>query len=217
MANVSMGGFRVWGTVSGGEGSGPSPFVQEVANNYNTAIGIGDIVTQLSDGTLARSVAGDANKFIGVVTGISYVPGGIVPGRALNNYLPANTTFTPTTVGSANASLVMFVPLTSDVILEVDGNAAAPTPTAAGVIGLIGENCDISVGSGADSVTGVSSMTLDLSTHNTTTKNFRIVGIKNYTLQGGFSTVDNDPTLTRFKFLVVVNQGLWPSYTESGQ
>lgn len=216
MANVSMGGFRVWGTVTGGEGDMPTTFVQEVANNYGTQIGIGDIVTQLSDGTLARSAAGDSNKFIGVVTGISYVPGGLIPGRALFNYLPANTTFTPSTVGSVTASLVQFVPLTPSVILEVDGNAAAPTPTAAGVIGLIGENCDLSAGN-ADSNTGVSAYTLDLSTHNTTTKNFRIVGIRGYTLQGGFSTLDNDPTVSRFKFLVVVNQGLWPSYTESGQ
>lgn len=216
MANVSMGGFRVWGTVTGGEGNMPTTFVQEVASGYNTAIGIGDIVTQLSDGTLSRSAAGDTNKFIGVVTGISYVPGGLIPGRALFNYLPASTTFTPSTVGSMNASLVQYVPLTPDVILEVDGNAAAPTPTAAGVIGLIGENCDLAAGN-ADSNTGVSSYTLDLSTHNTTTKNFRIVGIRSYTLQGGFSTLDNDPTASRFKFLVVLNQGLWPSYTESGQ
>jgi len=215
MANISQGGFRVWGTVTGGEGNFPTTFVQEVANNYGTAIGIGDIVIQASDGTLQRAAAGDANKFIGVVTGTSYVPGGIVPGRALNNIIPANTTFTPTTVGSANASLVQYVPLTPDVILEVDGNAAAPTPTIAGVVGLIGENCDLAAGT-ADSVTGVSAYTLDLSTHNTTTKNFRIVGIKGYTLQG-LDLLDTDPTVTRFKFLVVVNQGLWPSYTESGQ
>ena len=215
MANVSMGGFRVWGTVTGGEGNMPVNFVQEVASGYGTALGIGDIIIPVSDGTVARGAAANNDLLYGVVTGISYVPGGLIPGRALANYLPATTTFTPSTVGSQNASLVQFVPLTAEVILEVDGNAAAPTPTPAGVIGLIGENADLATGT-ADAVTGVSAFTLDLSTHATTTANFRIVGLRNYTLQSGFSTLDNDPTVTRCKFLVVCNEAFWPSYTASG-
>lgn len=215
MANQTGGGFRVWGTVTGGEGAMPTTFINEVANNYGTALGIGDIIIGVSDGTIARAAASDNDKLLGVITGISYVAGGITIGRSLSNFLPANTTFTPTTVGSANASLVQWVPLTPDVILEVAGNAAAPTPTAAGVISLIGENCDLAAGT-ANSTTGVSAYTLDLSTHNTTTFNFRIVGIRNYTLQGGFSTLDNDPTVTAFNFLVVCNEGIWPSYTTTG-
>lgn len=215
MANQTGGGFRVWGTVTGGEGNMPVSFVQEVANNYGTALGIGDIIIPVSDGTVARGAASNNDLLYGVVTGVSYVPGGIVPGRALTNYLPANTTFTPTTVGSANASLIQFVPLTADVILEVAGNAAAPTPTAAGVIGLIGENADLATGT-ANTTTGVSAFALDLSTHATTTANFRIIGLRNYTLQAGFSTLDNDPTLTACNFLVVCNEAFWPSYTASG-
>lgn len=215
MANQPARGFTVWGTVTGGEGAMPTTFINEVANNYGTALGIGDIIIPVSDGTVARAAASDDSKLLGVITGVSYVPGGIVPGRALTNYLPASTTFSPTTVGSANASLIQWVPLTSDVILEVAGNAAAPTPTAAGVIGLIGENCDLATGT-ANTTTGVSAFALDLSTHATTAANFRIVGIRNYTLQAGFSTLDNDPTLTAFNFLVVVNEGFWPSYTTTG-
>lgn len=215
MANQTGGGFRVWGTVTGGEGAIPASFVSEVANNYGTALGVGDLIIPVSDGTVARAAAADNDKLLGVITGISYYAGGITIGRSLSNYLPANTTFTPTTVGSAQASLVQWVPLTADVILEVAGNAAAPTPTAAGVIGLIGENCDMATGT-ANATTGVSAYTLDLSTHATTTANFRIVGIRNYTLQGGFSTLDNDPTLTAFNFLVVCNEAFWPSYTATG-
>lgn len=215
MANQTGGGFRVWGTVTGGEGAMPTTFVSEVANNYGTALGIGDIIIPVSDGTIARAAASDNDKLVGVITGCSYVAGGITIGRSLSNYIPANTTFSPTTVGSRNASLVQWVPLTSDVILEVAGNAAAPTPTAAGVIALIQENCDLATGT-ANTVTGVSGYTLDLSTHNTTTLNFRIVGIRNYTLQDGFNTLDNDPTLTAFNFLVVCNESIWPSYTTSG-
>jgi hypothetical protein len=215
MANQTNGGFRVWGTVTGGEGAMPTTFINELANNYATAIGIGDIVIGVSDGTLARAAASDDGKLLGVVTGCSYVAGGITIGRSLSNYIPANTTFTPTTVGSANASLVQWVPLTADVILEVDGNAAFATPTPAGVISLIGENVDLVTGT-ADSTTGVSAFAVDLSTHNTTTLNFRIVGVRNYTLQAGFSALDNDPTASRFKVLVVCNEGIWPSYTTTG-
>lgn len=216
MANQGACGFTVWGTVTGGEGAMPVNFVSEVANNYNTALGIGDVIIPVSDGTVARAAASNDGLLLGVVTGVSYVPaGGIVPGRTLTNYLPASTTFSPTTVGSANASLIQWVPMTPEVIFEVAGNAAAPTPTAAGVIGLIGENCDLATGT-ANTTTGVSAFSLDLSTHVTTACNFRIVGIRNYTLQGGFSTLDNDPTLTNYRFLVVCNEGFWPSYTTSG-
>src|SRR6478752_6907540 len=72
-----------------------------------------------------------------VAMGFSYV---IDNKRQAKKYLPANTTFSPTTVGSRTASWVECMPLTPNLIMEVDGNAAAPTPTVAGVIGLIGEN-----------------------------------------------------------------------------
>jgi hypothetical protein len=215
MANLTNGGFRVWGTVTGGEGAFPTTFINELASGYNTAIGIGDVLIGVSDGTLARAAASDDGKLLGVATGMSYVAGGITIGRSLSNYIPATTTFTPSTVGSANASLVQWVPLTSDVIFEVDGAAAFATPTAAGVISLIGENVDLVVGT-ADSTTGVSGYYVDLTTHNTTTQNFRIVGIRNYTIQNGFSTLDNDPTASHFKFLVVCNESIWPSYTTTG-
>lgn len=215
MANLTNGGFRVWGTVTGGQGAMPTNFVQEVANNYATALGIGDIIIPVSDGTIARAAASDNGKLLGVITGISYVAGGITIGRSLSNYLPANTTFSPTTVGSKNASLVQFVPLTPDVILEVDADEATTAATAADNIAMIQENADMTTGN-ANSVTGVSAYCLDISTHATATFNFRIVGIRNYTLQDGFDDLDNDPTSSRFKFLVVCNEGVWPSYTATG-
>jgi hypothetical protein len=193
----------------------PTNFIQEVASSYGTALGIGDIIIPVSDGTVARAAASDNDKLLGVITGISYVAGGITIGRSLSNYLPATTVFSPTTVGSANASLVQYVPLTADVILEVDADDGTTATTAATQIAMIGENADLATGT-ADPTTGVSGFALDISTHATTTLNFRIVGIRNYTLQAGFSTLDNDPTVTRFKFLVVVNEGIWPSYTTTG-
>jgi hypothetical protein len=214
MANPSYGGFRVWGTFTGGEGVIPSPFVQEVANNYNTALGIGDIIIPVSDGTVARAAASNNGLLLGVIVGVSYVASGIGQGRRyLTNYLPASTTFTPTTVGSQNASLIAYVPLTPDVILEAD--TSTTTTDAATAIGHIGENVDLATGT-ADTITGVSAFCLDGTTFNTTTANFRVIGIRGYSLNAGFSTLANDPTTTRFKYLVTCNEGFLPPYTTSG-
>lgn len=208
MANISKGGFRPWGTLSGGEGVFPGTKTVEVASNYGTSIYRYDILTAVSDGTVAQSATADNGKLFGVAVGFSYVISGR---REPMPYLPANTTFTPSTVGSPTASYIDMIPLTADLILEVDGNAAAPTPTAAGVIGLIGENCDLSTATSGDTTTGVSGMTLDLSTHATATFNFRIIGITEYP-----HLTNNDVTLTRCKFLVVCNEGVLPPYTPTG-
>ncbi len=213
MANVLLGGFRPWGTLSGGQGVFPNMRIAEVANNYGTAIGRYDPLIAVSDGTVAVAAAANNGLLIGIANAFSYVISGKREYRPL---IPANTTFSPTTVGSQNASLVEYFPLTADLILEVDGNAAAPTPTAAGVVGLIGENCDLASGT-PNSVTGVSLFTLDLSTHATTTANFRIIGIRGgYTLEGGINLTDNDVTATRAKFYVTCNEGFLPPYTATG-
>lgn len=207
MANLSKGGFRPWGTYSSGVGNFPGTKVAELANNYATAIFRGDIIIAVSDGTVAVGAAANNGLILGVAVGFSYV---IAGRREPTAYIPASTTFSPTTVGSPNASWVNYIPLTPDVIMEVDGNAAAPTPTVAGVVGLIGENADLATGTG-DSTTGVSAMTLDLSTHATTAANFRIVGVTEYP-----HFTNNDVTLTRCKFLVTLNEGFLPPYTTTG-
>ena len=212
MANTSIGGFRPWGTFSGGEGVFPNPMIAEVANNYGTAIGRYDLLTAVSDGTVAAAAAADNGKLVGVAIGTSYVTKGK---RELFAPIPASTTFTPTTVGSPNASLVQYYPLTVDLIMEVDADDGTTFTTIATQIGAIQENCDMTTGT-PDATTGVSRYCLDISTHATTTANFRIVGVRGYTLNGGLHLLDNDPTVTRFKFLVVCNEGILPGYTATG-
>lgn len=220
MANVTLGGFRVWGTFTGGEGNIPNTFVREVANNYGTQINKGDIIKGVSDGTVAQASAGDtgSNVLLGVVVGCSIV--GSVPPingkRMPTDFVPANTTFTPSTVGSPNASLVQYVPLTGDVILEVDSVNGTTFNTAAGQIGNIGENCDMTTSGTASTIIGVSVQCLDITTHSTSTKQFRIVDVRGYSMEGAFDPALNDPTSTRFKFLVVCNQGVLPPYTATG-
>ncbi len=214
MANIQFGGFRPWGTFSGGQGNYPRALRQEVANNYATGIFKGDILAQVSDGTVAVAATSDNGKLLGVVEGCSYVTGGV---RVYSDFIPANTTFTPTTVGSPNASFVDFIPLTGDLILAVQADDGSSITSMATAIGVIGENTDLIAGTG-DTTTGVSGMLLDISLHNTTTFNFRIVGIDGYGVFGS-STINaqyNDITLTRATYLVVCNEGFLPPYTTTG-
>src|SRR3954462_3305602 len=209
MANRVIGGVPAHGTVRGAPP--PRPMVQEWASSYATQISNGDIIIGVSDGTVAIGAAANNGLLLGVVTGCSYVTGGK---RIYSDYVPAATAFSPTPVGSANASRVESLPLGGDLILEVNGDAAAPTPTLAGVIGLIGENCDLATAT-AGSAIGASGMNLGLSTHDTTTANFRIIGISGYTLEG-LKLEDNDPTVSNFRFLVTCNEGLLPPFTATG-
>lgn len=208
MANVTIGGYRAVGTISGSPL--PTPMVREVANNYGTALGVGDVLAAATDGTV--TVAGTtAGVIIGVATGFSYVTGGK---RTYSNYLPANTTFSPTTVGSRNASLVEFVPATPDVIFAVQADEGTTFTTIAQQISAIQENCDLVAGT-PDANTGWSTFALDISTHATATFNFRIIGIRGYSL-AGLELGTNDPTSSRFEFLVVCNESLWPTGTATG-
>lgn len=208
MANVPIGGYRAVGTLSGSQL--PTPMVREVANNYATALGVGDVLAAVSDGTV--SVAGTtAGVIIGVATGFSYVTGGK---RTYSNYLPANTTFVPTTVGSRNASLVEFVPATPDVIFAVQADEGTTFTTIATQISPLQENADLVAGT-PDANTGWSTFLLDISTHATATFNWRIIGIRGYSL-AGLELGQNDPSVTRFEFLVVCNESVWPTGTATG-
>lgn len=202
MANVTLGGFRPWGTFSGGQGNFPTKLRGELANNYNTAIFRYDIIKPVSDGTVAVAAAGDTT-LLGVAVGFSYVISGK---REPRLYIPANTTFSPTTVGSPNASWVYYHPLTPDLILEVDVNTAAGTKAA--LIGWLMNNCDLAAGSGGSTTSGISSFVLDTSAPGSGTANFRIIDYR----------IDptNDLTLVNAKVLVTVNEGVLPAYTATG-
>lgn len=211
MANQNSGGFRLWGTLSGGEGASPATFVSELANNYGTAINKGDPIIPVSDGTVAIA-ATNSTTLLGVVTGCSYVLNGK---RTPSDFVPASTVISPTTVGSPNASLVQWVPFNGDTIWEIDGATAAQTTIAAN-IGLVGNNAPFTFNSlTASTVLGVSVACLDLASAVTTAQQFRIVAIPGCTLEG-LQLIDQDPTVARFRFLVMCNQGFLPPFTTSG-
>ena len=218
MANVTENGFRFWGTASGGEGVQPTQLVRPVANNYGTQLNVGDIIIPVSDGTVAQA-ANNSTILLGVITGTSYVQTGVYAGkRTPSNFIPASTTFSPSTVGSPNESLVQYIPLTGDTILEVSLSTTTVN-TVAGRVGLIGENCNLTTNGSASTVIGKSVMVLDDSSHTTSAAQFRIIGISGYTLENGLDITQagaGDPTVAQFKVLVMCNQGWLPPYTTSG-
>ncbi len=208
MANVTNGGFRCVGTLSGGEI--PTPMVREVASSYGTAIGLGDVLATVSDGTVAVAATSDNGKLVGVVTGVSWVQSGR---RTMQAPVPATTVFSPSTVGSPNATLVEFIPCTPDVLFEVQATAASFT-TIATLVALIQENCDMTVGT-PDATTGYSTFSLDLTSHNTTTFNWRIINIVGYSMSG-IQLSMNDPASSRFSFIVACNESVYPTGTATG-
>jgi hypothetical protein len=216
MANPLYGGFRPWGTISGGQGVFPSPMIREVANNNTLAIGRYDVLTQVSDGTVVQGAAADNGKLVGIAIGFSMWQTQPLPGRRPALFIPAATTFTPTTVGSVQAPWVEFIPLTADVILECCADDASSVTSIATAIAVVGENADLATTATPDTTTGLSGMQLDISTHATTTANFRIYGITGYPPGAGGSFLNNDVTLINARYLVTCNESVWPPYTATG-
>lgn len=216
MANVTIGGFRAVATLSGGPI--PQPLVRPVVNNYATQINKGDWLISVSDGTVGIGTAGSTTNLIGVAMGFSYIQSGQLTGRrGRADFLPANTTFSPTTIGSPQESLCAYIPGTPDIIWEVDLNGTTVN-TVAGRVGLIGENCNLVITGTPSTVVGNSCMFLDDSSHVTTAAQFRVIGIPGYTMDGLDITQAGmgDPTLSHCKVLVTLNQGFLPPYTTSG-
>lgn len=203
MANVTKGGFRPWGTFTGGQGVYPQPMRAEVASGYATALCKFDPIKRVADGTVELAANGNTD-ILGIAVGFSYVQDGK---RKFANRVPASTTFSPSTVGSQNATYVHYIPATPDVIFVVDADDGTTVTTVAGAENLIGENADHATGTG-DTVTGVSGAALDISDHKTTTAQWRIVG--------PVRSPDNDVTSTRAKYLVACNEGGLHGYTTSG-
>lgn len=151
MANIVRGGFHPR------RSSGiPSPVRYEVASSYGTALFPGDVVTLLTDGTVAACAAGDAALILGIISHVSYVVNSVrVPG----SYIPATTVYSPTTRGSINASWVwVWTDPTIEYIACLASNAG--TNTAAKIYAAVGSNMDL-VATAGSTVYGRSGFTLD--------------------------------------------------------
>lgn len=170
------------------------PIPRTVADNYATALYVGDPVSQVSDGTVARTAAGSGTAIWGVVVGIKqYVNAeGILQKHGTR--IPANTRWTAFT----ERSQVLVVPCLNGVLFGVDGDDASSATTYAAAEAFVGENADHIFGT-ADTGLGLSPTLLDISTHNTTnTLQWRIWGLWN--------APGNDPAGgANFRYIVGAN------------
>jgi hypothetical protein len=152
----------------------PKPMKVRVASAYQAAPGavnvdlqIGDPVKKVSDGTVALAAASDA--IFGVISGVAPYYNSTLGAMVPSNRLPGGTT---ATVGTDRESVVWILPAADQIfIAAADDNTTATTIGA--YIAFIGENCDHATAAVAPNAFP----SVDISTHNTTALQWRIVDI----------------------------------------
>ncbi len=172
--NAFQYGFR-WHSNRNGGDTKPQPERVRVASGYDAAPGgvhcnlqPGDLVKKVSDGTVELAVAGDA--FYGVIDYIGPYYDSGVGAMVYNNVLPyANGVY-----GSnyERESTVFIIPAAGQIFRAMADDASTAT-TYAAYRALIGENADMI----NDAVTPSARPLLDISTHETGTRQWRIVDI----------------------------------------
>jgi len=165
-----------------------------VISNQSGSIFTGDPVKRVSDGTFIVAAGGDTVIY-GVCAGVKQykTAAGVVQG---GNYLPTGTTYTGApNLENPQASIIRIIP-TRFQEFEMDMNTAAATLTAAQ--DLVGNNCDVSVGTGS-TTTGRSACVADNSSTGTGTANVRIREV--------VRTPKNDVTAANWKALVEFVEG----------
>lgn len=166
------------------------------------AIFTGDPIKRVSDGTFIVAAGGDTT-ICGVCIGVKQYKtsaGRIESG----NYLPNATAYDGApTLDNPQASIIRYVP-TLHQEFELDMNTAQATVTAAQ--GTVGNNFDISVGTGS-TTTGRSACVGDNASPATTTANVRLKRI--------VLTPKNDVTAVNWKGIVEFVEGNHPSPTSA--
>lgn len=191
MANTTLRGFR-W--VRSEFGTGKPPIAEmPVASAYGTVLCPGDALKFAADGSLARAAAGDA-LVSHIMVGVRQYWDGTI--RRPGKFLPVSTWGTDLT----KQSIIRCIPVTGQVF-EVDADDGTTAATETTMQALINENCDLVVESGS---LNISYMALDISTHVTTSAQFRIVDIS--------KRLDQDFTASRVKLLVQANESELAGY-----
>lgn len=197
MSNIVRGGFHPRRDVGI-----PSPRRYEVASSYGTALFPGDVVTLLTDGTVAAVAAGDAALILGVISHVSYQG---TLGRVFGPYIPATTVYAPTTRGSIQAS---YAYVWDDPNIEYIACLAsnANTNTAAKIYAALGSNMDIVAGAGS-TVYGRSGHTLDGNP---------IAGTAQFRILEVLRNPANDLTSANAQVVCQINEGELPLESPAG-
>lgn len=146
-----------------GTGSVPTfeQSVRKIASNNSTAIFFGDAVIPLTTGYIARATAGTV-RVEGIFTGCKYLSTS-QKRTVWSNFWPG---------ADANGDVEAYIIDDPNAQFDVQASGASPIGFA-----NIGEYVNIAVGTG-NTATGISGMTVDQGTLNTTvTLPFRIVGL----------------------------------------
>lgn len=135
MANVLQGGFHPVDALRAR--ARPYP----VASGYGTAIFRGDVVTLVTAGVCEICTAGDTDLILGVVKEVEYYSGGKL---IRDRYVPASTTYSPTTLWPSNRRTATRIWVYDDPNTEFWAcvSSAATTDTAAEVLAARGSNMD---------------------------------------------------------------------------
>ena len=193
--NILRGGFHP----RRGIGQVARPRRYEVANNNTLAIFSGDVVTITTAGVAYPTTAGDTDLALGVVAHTSYWG---TLGRIYSNYIPAATTYTPTTRGSIQSSYVW---VWDDPSIEYIADMNVGTTAALNYAG-VGSNVDLLATAGS-TVYGRSGHLLD-GTYVAGQAQFRIVEM--------LRNSGNDLTLQYQKVVCRINEGSDPFLSLAG-
>jgi len=187
MANLSRGGFRWVKNESAPTSTTPPIVYMKVADDYGTALNIGDPVKRVSDGTIAACSAGD--RIFGIYDGAAqYYDGSVIRSGPT---LPASTSYD---TNLERMSIARVIPAQGQ-IFELDADDGTTATTQAAHEAFVNENCEWVAGT---AVNGQSGAALDISTHATTnTLSLNIVEIPSKSLQ--------DFAASRVKYWVKVN------------
>jgi hypothetical protein len=190
-----IGGFRYWGSFMG-EVIEPLVLPKQIATAYATALGVGDPVKQLADGSVAQAAAA-SDAIFGICAGFRYLNAAGV--MVESNYYPASTAYT----ADAQRTIAMVIPATPYTIFECDANDGVTITTLASARTIPWENVDHIFTTAVNQFTGRSGVQLNISGRGTAAKQWRIVDVS--------PTAPNDVTQTNAKYTVVCNNTQnWP-------
>ena len=182
MANTNApNGFQAWRRLDGGSPT-QGYEVRKILSTYNVAIGYGDPVIPVSTGYIQRATASTV-QFAGIFFGCKYL-----------NTAVGRVVWSPFWPGTAQGSDAEAYLVTDPDMLFV-----AQTLNTAITFANIGENVNVAIGT-PDTVTGMSTSTVDQSTLNTTnTLPFRVYGLlSDYeTTSGAVNGTDNSSAYNR--------------------
>lgn len=111
-------------------------------SGYATALFRGDVVTLVTGGTVAACTAGGGPLILGVIRDVEYYSSGKL---IRDTYLPASTTYSPTTLWPSNTRTASRVWVYDDPNTEFWASVTshAGTDTAAEIMGAVGSNMDL--------------------------------------------------------------------------